>query len=223
MNFIPFDIKCFNKLQKHFEALFEPELINEICANGDLRVFKADYELIDIGMLITHMPLVISGSIKILTEDKNGDELLLYYLEFGDTCAVTLNCCTRKAKSTIRAITETDTELLFVPVELMEEWMVKYKTWRSYVLDSYNTRLNEMVSAIDNIVFHSMEERLEKYIKDKAWIAKSASLDISHQDIANDLHSSRVVVSRLMKKLEKNGIIRQHRNRVVVVDFENAK
>ncbi len=220
MDFRPFDIKCYNKLYEKFELLFEPKLINEICMNGNLRNYKPDEEIIDIGMLITHMPLVISGSIKIMTEDKEGDELLLYYLELGDTCAVTLNCCTKKAKSTVRAITETDAELLFVPVEKMEEWMIKYKSWRNYVLDSYNSRLNEMVSAIDNIVFHSMEQRLEKYIKEKAWIAKSATLHLSHQDIANDLHSSRVAISRLMKKLEKNGIIRQHRNRVVVIDLE---
>ena len=220
---MPFDIKCYNKLHQRFEFLFEPELINEICKSGNIRVFKPDDEIIDIGMRITHMPIVISGSIKVMTEDKDGDELLLYYLELGDTCAVTLNCCTKKAKSTIRAITETDAELLFVPIEKMEEWMIKYKSWRNYVLDSYNERLNEMLAAIDNIVFNSMEERLEKYVKDKAWIAKSATLNLSHQDIANDLHSSRVVVSRLMKKLEKNGVIRQHRNKVVVLAFENVE
>jgi len=220
MDFLPFDIKCYNKLHEKFENLFEPELINEICKNGTLQNFKADYEIIDIGSLITHMPLVISGSIKILTEDKNGDEILLYYLELADTCAVTLNCCTKKAKSTIRAITETDTEILLVPVEKMEYWMINYKSWRSYVLDSYNSRLNEMVSAIDTIVFHSMEERLLKYIRDKVWVTKNATLHMSHQDIANDLHSSRVVISRLMKKLENNNIIRQQRNKIVVIEFE---
>lgn len=223
LEFRPFDIKCFNKLNERFEYLFEKELINEICQSGKLRAFKEDVEIIDIGMKITDMPLVISGSIKIMTKDKEGDELLLYYLELGDTCAVTLTCCTTKAKSTVRAITETEAEILFIPVEKMEEWMIKYKSWRNYVLDSYNTRLNEMVASIDNIVFHSMEERLEKYIKDKAWIAKSATLIMSHQDIANDMHSSRVAVSRLMKKLERNGIIKQHRNKIVVVDFEDIK
>lgn len=218
-DFIPFDIKCFTKLEDRFQSMFEPKLINEICQNGNLRIYKPHETLVDIGMLITHMPLVISGSIKILTEDEKGDELLLYYLELGETCAVTLNCCTRKSKSTIRAVTETDAEILFVPVEKMEDWMIKYKSWRTYVLDSYNERLNEMVKAFDNIVFHSLEERLFKYLRDKAWISKSAELNISHQDIANDLYSSRVAVSRLMKKLESNNIIEQKRNRIIVVEF----
>lgn len=219
LDFIPFDIKCYNMLEERFQAIFEPKLINEICQNGHLRKLKADETLVDIGMLITQMPLVISGSIKILTEDDKGDELLLYYLELGETCAVTLNCCTRKAKSTIRAITETEAEILFVPVEKMDEWMVKYKSWRVYVLDSFNERLNEMVSAIDNIVFNSLEERLRRYIKDKAWMAKSAILHISHQDIANDLYASRVAISRLMKKLENDNFIEQLRNKIIVVEY----
>ncbi len=219
LDFVPFDIKCYNKLEEKFQYLFEPKLINEICQNGNLRIYKADEVIVDIGMVISHMPLVISGSIKVLTEDDKGDELLLYYLELGETCAVTLNCCTRKTKSTIRAITETDAEILFVPVEKMEDWMIKYKSWRSYVLDSYNERLNEMVSAIDNIVFNSLEERLRRYIRDKAWMAKSAILNISHQDIANDLYASRVAVSRLMKKLESDNFIEQQRNKVVVVEY----
>jgi CRP/FNR family transcriptional regulator len=216
-DFIPFDINCYNKLYERFQYLFEEELINEICKNGAVKVFSADSLLIDIGDLITHMPLVISGSVKIMTEDEDENELLLYYLELGDTCAVTMNCCTKKTKSTIRAFTETDAEILFVPVEKMDEWMVKYKSWRVYVLDSYNSRLNEMLAALDNIVFNSMEDRIKKYVIDKAWVTKSENISISHADIANDLHTSRVVVSRIMKKLENEGIIKQQRGAIKVL------
>ena len=221
MSFIPFDITCYNKLYEKFQYLFEPELINEICDAGQLRKFNEGEVLMDIGQIITHMPLVLSGSVKILTEDEEGNDLLLYYLELGDTCAVTLNCCSRASKSSVRAITETYAELLFVPVNKMEEWMVKYSKWRAFVLDSYNTRLNEMLEAIDNLAFHNMEERLIKYLKDKVWVNKSAELHITHYQIANDLHSSRVVISRLMKKLEKDQLIVQHRNKVEVLNYSN--
>lgn len=219
MEFTPFDITCYNKLYERFSFLFEPELINEICQNGKLSTFSPDACIVDIGDKLEFMPLVVNGSVKIMTEDKEGDELLLYYLEVGDTCAVTLNCCTRKAKSSVRAVAESDVEILFVPAEKMEEWMVKYKTWRNYILESYNTRLNEMVAAIDNLVFNSMEERLKKYLRDKAFVSKSSSLHITHNDIANDLHSSRVVISRLMKKLENEGIIKQNRQKVEFLEF----
>ncbi|MEM6725535.1 MAG: Crp/Fnr family transcriptional regulator [Bacteroidota bacterium] len=214
MTFIPFDIQCYDKLFERFQYLFEPELINEICESGQLRNFKADDQLMDIGQGITHMPLVISGSLKIMTEDQEGNELLLYFLELGDTCAVTLNCCTRSTKSTVRAIAETAAEVLFVPVEKMEEWMIKYQKWRAFVLESYNTRLNEMLGAIDNLAFHNMEERLIRYLKEKAWANKTDTLAITHYQIAGDLNSSRVVISRLMKKLEKDGQLIQHRNKV---------
>ncbi|SOE20154.1 CRP/FNR family transcriptional regulator, anaerobic regulatory protein [Spirosomataceae bacterium TFI 002] len=219
MEFKPFDIACYNKLYERFSFLFEPELIDEICQSGKLKEFDIDACIVDIGDKIEFMPLVVSGSIKIMVEDKEGDELLLYYLEVGDTCAVTLNCCTHKAKSTIRAIAESKVEVLFVPAEKMEDWMVKYKSWRNYILESYNTRLNEMVGAIDNLVFNSMEDRIKKYLRDKAFVGKSSSLHITHNDIANDLHSSRVVISRLMKKLEKEGIIKQNRHKVEFLEF----
>jgi len=219
MSFIPFDITCYNKLYEKFQYLFEAELINEICEAGILRKFKEGEVIMDIGQTITHMPLVLSGSVKIMTEDEEGNDLLLYYLELGDTCAVTLNCCTRASKSSVRAMTETYAELLFVPVQKMEEWMVKYSKWRAFVLDSYNTRLNEMLEAIDNLAFNNMEERLIKYLKDKVWVNKSPELHITHYQIANDLHSSRVVISRLMKKLEKDNLIVQHRNKVEVLNY----
>ncbi|NNC82373.1 MAG: Crp/Fnr family transcriptional regulator [Flavobacteriales bacterium] len=216
------DTACFERLSKRFAYLFEEELIKEMCKVGELRTIPEDSLLMDIGQDITHMPLIVSGSLKVMTEDEKGDELLLYYLELGETCAMTLNCCSRQTKSSISAITEEPSEVLFIPVEKMEEWMVSYKGWRNFVLESYNSRLNEMLEAIDNLAFHNMEERLTKYLRDKAMVTHSAELKTTHYQIASDLHSSRVVISRLMKKLELDGIIRQHRNRVEFLEFKDA-
>ncbi len=207
-------LSCIDILRQNFEYLFEATLIEEICKSGRLQSVESDKVLIDVGDVISHMPIVISGSIKVMTEDKEGDELLLYYLEFGDTCAITLNCCTRNAKSSIRAVVESEAKVIFVPVEKMEEWMVKYSSWRNYVLESFNSRLHEMIGALDNIVFNSMEDRIKNYLRDKVFINKSEIIITSHLEIANDLHSSRVVISRLMKKLEKEGLVRQTRNKI---------
>jgi len=215
--FIPFNIKCYQKLLEKFENQFEAELINEICESGTLKSFGQDDLLMEIGMVINEMPLVISGSVKIMTEDKDGEELLLYYLELGDTCAITLNCCTQQQKSSVKAITEEPCEILFIPISKMDDWMVKYKSWRAFVLGSYNLRLNEMLESIDNLVFHSMEERVLKYLSDKSAMSKSSSIRITHSQIANDLHSSRVVVSRIMKKLEREKLVKQSRNLVILL------
>lgn len=219
--FHPADPECFNKLLERFEFMFERELIDDMCRLGTLRRLQANTTIIEIGELISHMPLVIKGSIKVMTEDADEHELLLYYLEHGDTCAVTLNCCNRKTKSTVRAITEKDTELIMIPVEQMDLWMAKYASWRSFVLESFNIRFNEMLEAIDSLAFDNLETRLYKYLRDKVLVTKESILEISHQQIATELNSSRVVISRLMKKLELDGKIKQHRNKLEVLEFQS--
>jgi len=205
-----------NSIESKFANLFEEELRQQLAQHALLKSFKPGDGIMDIGMAITHMPLVLSGSIKVMMEDRQGDELLLYYLEWGDTCAVTLNCWTGKARSKIKAIAEQDTELLMIPVEFMDLWMAKYKSWRAFVLESYNQRLNEMLEAMDILAFGSMEQRLKKYLLDKYYVRKSHTIDITHQEIADDLHSSRVVMSRMMKKLERDGFLKQGRNKVIL-------
>lgn len=220
MNSISANKSCFDQLYERFQNLFEEDFIQEICREGKLKKVESDTELICIGQEITHIPLIIKGSLKVMTENKNGEELLLYYLELGDTCAMTLNCCSKSLKSSISAITEEDSEILFLPAGMMEKWMVKFHSWRNFVLESYNGRLNEMLEAIDNLAFHNMEERLIKYLRDRAMVMHNGELKITHLHIANDLHSSRVVISRLMKKLEMDGLIKQHRNLVEVLEFK---
>ncbi|NNC93998.1 MAG: Crp/Fnr family transcriptional regulator [Chitinophagales bacterium] len=206
-------------LKDRFGFLFEEKLINEISESGKHKRLEEGQMIMDIGQKMSYMPLVVSGSIKILSEDEDGNDLLLYYLEMGDTCAMTMSCCLGDSKSTIKAITEEPTELIQIPIQKMEEWVIKYKSWRTFVFESYNTRLNEMLEAIDNLAFNNMEERLFKYLKDKAMVSGSKKLKITHYQIANDLHSSRVVISRLMKKLDQNGKISHHRNLVEVKDL----
>lgn len=214
-----FNSSCITKLQDKFQYIFEEELIAELCKYGTFKSYVEGKLIMDIGEILTNIPLVISGCVKVLKEDKDGNDLLLYYLEYGDTCAVTLNCCTKPSKSSIKALTESDAEILFIPVEKMEEWMIKYKSWRGFVLDSFSIRMNEMLEAIDTLAFNNMEERLYKYLRDKVMITKESKLHITHFQIANELHSSRVVISRLMKKLENEGLVIQFRNYVEVKEF----
>jgi CRP/FNR family transcriptional regulator len=163
------------------------------------------------------MPLLVSGVVKVLRQDKEGDELLLYFLEKGDTCAMTMSCCMGHTKSEIRAIAETDTTLIMVPIQKMEAWTSKYKTWREFVFESYHNRLMEVLETIDSIAFHNMDERLLKYLKEKVKVTQSNSIQNTHQQIAYDLNTSRVVVSRLLKKLEKMKVVELSRNSIKVI------
>lgn len=205
------------ELQEHYSSLFEKELLEEINKNGTFKEIPAGFELIKPGSYIKSMPLIIKGVIKILRQDNDGDELLIYFLEKGDTCAMTLSCCLGDQKSVIKAIAETDTKLIMIPIEKMEEWTSKYKSWRNFVFDSYHNRLMEAFETIDSIAFLHMDDRLLKYLKNKTKISKDNIIKSTHQAIAYDLHTSRVVISRLLKKLENNGVVKLHRNSIEVL------
>lgn len=204
-------------LKKNFSHLFEDELIEEINRVGSIKQVKEGERLIDIGEYLRSMPLLVSGAIKILREDNNGDELLLYFLERGDTCAMSMTCCIGHSKSEIRAIAELDTTLIMIPVQKMEEWTGKYKSWRNFVMTSYHTRLMEMLDTIDSIAFMNMDERLVKYLKDKQKIGGEPIINSTHQEIAYELNTSRVVISRLLKKLETLGKIELNRNSIRLI------
>ena len=206
-----------NENLQAYAHLFENELLEEISEVGVQKHVAEGEKLMEIGQYVTAMPLLISGAIKILREDKDGDELLLYFLEKGDTCAMTLSCCMGQTKSEIRAIAELDTELIMIPIQKMEEWTAKYKSWRNFVFESYHTRLMEMLDTIDSIAFLNMDERLLKYLSDKVKITKDSIINSTHQDIAYELHTSRVVISRLLKALENRGKIKLHRNKIEVL------
>ena len=207
------------KLLNTFDGQFEQSLIDEIAEVGRLVKTPSGETLMDIGSYVRNIPLLLSGAIKVLREDNEGDELLLYYLEQGETCSVTMACCMGQTKSEIRAITETEVELVMVPVQKMEEWMAKYKGWRNYVFESYHNRLNELLQTVDSIAFKNMDQRLISYLKKKAEVTNDNCIRNTHQEIAYDLHTSRVVVSRLLKKLEKMKKLELHRNHIQILDL----
>ena len=132
---------------------------------------------------------------------------------------MTMACCMGDTKSEIRAVAETDAKLIMVPIQKMEEWTIKYKSWRNFVFSSYHVRLNELLSTLDSIAFQKMDERLIGYLKEKARVTNDDIIHSTHQEIAYDLHSSRVVISRLLKKLEEMGKIKLHRNYIKILDL----
>lgn len=199
--------------------LLEEELINEMSEVAKLRETVADEIIIHVGDELLMIPIVISGSIKVSREDVDGNELLLYYIEGGDTCAMTLQCCVRKVDSQIKATAIESSVLLMFPVEKMEEWMDKYKSWRNFIISSYHSRMMELMETVDAIAFMRLDERLLKYLTDQVKLMGSLEILHTHQQIADDLHSSRVVISRLLKQLENKGVIEIHRNKIILKQF----
>lgn len=208
-----------DKLGEYFSDIFEKELIEEIVKVGFIDKYKQGEVLVDIGENMTHIPLILNGAVKIIRQEKKGDELVIYFLEKGDTCAISFINCINRKESIFKAVVENDAEAIFIPVEYVDDWLAKYKTWRHYIIDSYHFRLLEMVESIDGLAFMNMNQRLLKYLGDKAKINQDIDLSITHQEIADDLNTSRVVITRLLKQLHNSGQVYSTRNRVKVLEL----
>ena len=204
-------------LKQKFAHILDEDLIAEISTKGILKKFKKDDIIIDINQTLNFIPLLLTGDIKIIREDSDGKELLIYFLESGDTCTMSLTCCLGESKSKIRAVAEKDSTLIMIPVQNMQTWFHSNESWRNFILQSYQVRFDEMLEAIDSLAFMKMDERLYKYLKNMSMVDETKTIAIKHQEIAEDLNTSRVVVSRLLKKLENEGKIKLGRNRIIVI------
>jgi CRP/FNR family transcriptional regulator len=204
-------------IQSRFKQFTEPELIKEIVKHGKLRTCLENEVIIEPGQYIKFVPLIVYGSIRILRVEEEGREFYLYHLSPGQTCAISLSCCSSARPSEVKAIAEEDTEFITIPVELIDEWMEKYKSWKAFIMETYRIRFNELIRTIDNIAFLKLDERLEQYLKEKSIIQKSKEIATTHQQIADELGSSREVISRLLKQMEQKGMVTLGRNKLTLL------
>jgi len=200
-------------VKKRF-PFFESGLRSAIVESGVFREYSDNQELIREDQFIKSFPIVITGLIKVCRTDEMGNELLLYYLRPGDVCTVSLICCMDRTKSRVKASTEEETTAILVPVELLDSWMTRFQTWKEYVMRSMQKRFDELLDALDSIAFLKMDERLEKFFVDRYRSNGSTLFEGSHQEVALALNSSREVISRLLKQMEKNGLIHLSRGRI---------
>ena len=194
--------------------LFEDDLVTEIEEQGEFKTFPANEILMRKGQYIRSTMLVLHGLIKIYREDDDGNEFLMYYLKPGEACALSLVCAAKHEASPIMAKTVVETEVMMVPVDTMSEWMSKFKSWYQFVIETYRARFDELLVTLDNVAFRSMDERLEFYLKRAKEAQETTLLNISHQEIAQELNTSREVISRLLKKMEQKGLVGLHRNAI---------
>lgn len=195
-------------------TVFEPELLEELEKKASFITVTAGTKIISIGQTLRQVPIILTGSIKVSRFDEDGNELLLYYLSPLESCAMSFTCCMQQFPSEIEAVAEEDSSLLFLPTSVMDEWIVKYPTWKSFVMRSIHTRFHELLKTVDQIAFQNLDERLIYYLKEKARIGDSSLLNLSHEQIATDLATSRVVISRLLKKLENQKKLLLYRTQI---------
>ena len=155
--------------------------------------------------------LITKGLIKLVAEGDEGEEYFMYYLEPGQACALSFVCSEKSRKIDLDAVVKEETEVIQLPVELMDELMIKNKSWYYVVMDNYRSRFRELLDVIRSVAFHNMDERLEYYLLRQKNSSGSSTIHLTHEQIATDLNSSRVVISRLLKQLEQKGKVKLHR------------
>jgi len=210
-----FKRKEIEKLLRAYDPqLSQEQLIEEIGEFGEIVEKKAGEKVIDFGAYVRFLPLVLSGSLKISRINRSGEEIFLYYVGSGDTCASSFSCCMIQKKSLLKAEAEEDVRFISVPLKYADLWMSRYPQWRNFVVQMYDKRMMELIETLDTIAFSKMDERLMEYLQKKAEILNTRKLSITHQEIADDMNASREAVSRLLKKIEKDGLIKLGRNQL---------
>ena len=196
---------------------FEPELLAELDAVAQVRQFDAGAVLMEPGQPMLYIPIVLSGSIKIMRPDDDAGELLLYYLNPSDSCALSISSVLSGDTSPILAVVEERADVLMIPIKSAEDWMGRYDSWRQFVFQTYQKRFDDLLQTLDSVAFRQLDERLLAYLDQKAQLAGGRHLYLTHEDIARDLNTSREVISRLLKQLERLGRVSLSRNKISLI------
>lgn len=206
------------KLLKEVFPFFEKKLIAEIDSASTLHELTTDQSILGEGEYIRSFPMVLKGCLRTVRLSENGNELLLYYLDRGDICNMSLTCCMVLQKSDIRLVAEEDSIIVTIPVEKPEKWMSEYRSWKEFMMNSYRHRFEELLETIDSIAFMKLDERLLRFFDERYKSTGKTHYSGTHQDIAHQLNSSREVITRLLRNLEVQNLVKTERNSI---DYSN--
>ena len=209
------------ELAKHFPT-FEKELLAEIAEVAEIRSINEGNTIMRTGQNIRAAILVVDGLLKIFREDEEGSEYFMYYLDEGKACAISLVCALGRETSGIMAKAVSDATILIVPAHYVDQWIGKYKSWAQFAVSSYRERFEELLQIIDHVAFRNMDERLVFYLKRHCEQLNTNIISTSFTEIAQDLNSSREVISRLMKKLSERGVVRLLNTHVEIIDIDKT-
>ena len=197
-----------------FEPFFEPELMEKVRANSTLMNLTSGDVMLKVGKPVWGIPLLAKGTVKISRVNDEGQEILLYYVKAGETCAMSFTCWMTTQVSSVKSTAEEECVLYVIPGKVADEWMQQYPSWKKFVMNTILDGFTEIVKSIDDVAFKKMDDRLMSYLKEKSKISGSALINLTHQQVADELGTNRVVISRLLKKLEVDGHVLLFRNQI---------
>jgi CRP/FNR family transcriptional regulator len=194
--------------------IFESDLVKEIEASGNLKHFSAGDIIVNMDSYIKSIPVVLSGSIKVIRREEDGREILLYYLTPGESCIVSILAGMKNETSKIQAIAEEDAEILLIPTDKAKEWVKKYPAWTEFIFDLYQKRFEELLDVVNSVAFQKVDARLLHLLRQKTQLYNSREISVTHQQLADELGISREAASRILKQMEKEKILHLSRNKI---------
>ncbi len=196
--------------------LKEKELKEELYENSEILEFKNGDVIVREGQYVKVLPIVLSGSIRVFHANEER-EILLYYVEPGQTCMMSLSACFYNNQSPSQAVASMDTTILAIPVAFITEWQRKYKSWNEYVIKTFRNRYDELLYTFEGVAFKHVDSRIMQYLLFRKGKEGNSLVNISHQSLANELGTTRVVVSRILKQFELENKVKLHRGGIEVL------
>ena len=196
---------------------FENGLLENLEENAEIRTFETGEILMKTGQYFKSILLIVDGLIKVYREDEEGQEYFMYYLQPGQACALSMISVSTRGKSDVMGKVISPTTVIAVPLQYMDQWMNDYKSWYHFVLETYRMRFEELLAVLDHTAFRRMDEKLLYYLQGEQQVRKTSILTINNTEIAQELNSSREVISRLLRKLAERGLIKIIRNQVIEI------
>jgi CRP/FNR family transcriptional regulator len=193
---------------------FKTELKEEIIKAGELRVFHAGTTILDMDSYVNYIPIVVSGSIKVIRTEEDGREILLYYIQSGESCIVSILSGLKQDTSKIKAVVEEDAEIIMVSIPKAKEWLKTYPEWTDFIFTLYQKRFEELLDIVNSVAFQKIDARILHLLKQKSNLYNNLEITATHQQIADELGISREATSRTLKQMENNKLISLSRNKI---------
>ncbi|MBL7892072.1 MAG: Crp/Fnr family transcriptional regulator [Bacteroidia bacterium] len=205
------------ELNNLVEFKSSPEIREKLSAYGIAKTFSEGDVILNENAYIKAIPIVVSGSIRVMRADEDGREILLYYIKAGESCIMSFLGGIHHDTSKVKAIAEEETEILFIPIDKVSSLIKEYPEWLDYIFRLYHKRFEELLEVVNAVAFKKMDERLLNFIKKKCELTQSHTLYITHEQLANELGTARVVISRLLKQMEDERLVKLGRNKITLV------
>jgi len=205
------------ELNEIVEFKSSPLIREKLATVGFTKTFAEGDIILNENAYIKAIPIVTKGSIRVMRTDDEGREILLYYIKAGESCIMSFLGGLHHDTSKVKAIVEEESEILFIPVDKVNLLIKEFPEWLDYIFRLYHKRFEELLEVVNAIAFKKLDERLLNFIKKKCQVTGSQTLQMTHEQLANDLGTARVVVSRLLKQMEEIGLVELGRNKIVLL------